>query len=750
MAEYPPKIEDVPELPRFDTDIESGYVDDDDDSEYEEVDSEPEEMDEEEFKGYVARMLEDSIQYCDELSTDRVTATKYYSGHLPEQEDEGRSGATSYDTRDTINAILPSLMRVFFGANKIMQFVPKGPEDVPMSEQASDFVNHLILEKQPDFFKTMMSVFKDALIRRTGVLKFWHEETEKVTSSRFTGLDEQQAQILAGDDDVESVEMEESGQTAEGIPLFNVTLKRRIKEGTIKIEALPPEEFLISRTAKNVETADIVAHRSYKTISDLVSLGYDRDEIEEYAGTGEESFSNNEEYYNRHSDNATRHQGNMEPASRRVLYCESFCRVDKDQDNFSELLRVCTIGNAHNVVNVMPVDQVPFVCLTPDPTPHSWDGASITDIVADIQRIKSAILRNVMDSLVMSVSPRMLVTEGQVNMKDVLNTEVGAIIRTKNPAAVSQLSMPFVGQAALPILGMLDEIKASRTGITKVSQGLDVESLTSTAKVGIDAGVKAAQAHIELIARIFAETGLKPLYKGILKLVCQHQDREKMVRLRNEWVPIDPRYWDSDMDVSVDIPLGGGSDIEKMQFLENIAQKQDTLLQQLGPENPIVTLKQYHLTLSKIVSLAGFKDPSLFFGDPEKYQPPEPQPPEPSPEEKYIEIQGQKVQMDAQNDMGKLELEREKMIRLDDREKDRNETQAQLSIMDMEAKYNTRLDTEKIKANLERNREEAKEREAMMKAHQEQQQAQEQQAQQQQMQAQQQQAPPQQQMPPNV
>ena len=747
MAEYPPEIEDVPELPRFDTDEESGYVDDDD-SEYEEVESAPEEMDEEEFNGYVARMLEDSIQYCDELSTDRVTASKYYSGHLPEQDDEGRSGATSYDTRDTINAILPSLMRVFFGASKIMQFSPKGPEDVAQSEQVTDYINNLILEKQPNFFTTMMAVFKDALIRRVGVLKFWHEETEKVTSSRFSGLDEQQAQILAGDDDVESVEMEPSGQTAEGIPLFNVTLKRRIKEGNIKIEALPPEEFLISRTAKSVQSADIVAHRSYKTVSDLVSLGYDREEVEEHAGI-EESFSNNEEFYNRHADNATRHQGNLEPSSRKVLYCESYVRIDKDQDNFSELLRVCTIGNAHNVVNTMPVDQVPFVCLTPDPTPHSWDGSSITDIVADIQRIKSAILRNVMDSLVMAVNPRMMVQEGAVNMKDVLNTEVGAIIRAKNPSAVTQLSMPFVGQAALPILGMLDEIKASRTGITKVSQGLDVESLTSTAKVGIDAGVKAAQAHIELIARIFAETGLKPLYKGVLKLVCQHQDREKMVRLRNEWVPIDPRSWDADMDLTVDIPLGGGNDAEKMGFLENIMKVQDALLQRLGPENPIVNLRQHYQTLSKIVSLAGFQDPSMFFTDPAQYKAPPPKPKEPTPEEEYIKIQGQKVQMDARNDMGKLDLEKEKMIRLDDREKDRNETQAQLSIMDMEAKYNTKMDSEEIKANLERNREAVKEREAMIKA---QQQAQQQQMQaQQQAQAQQQQAPPQQppQMPQN-
>ena len=664
-----------------------------------------EQMDEEEFKGYVAKLLDDAIQYCDELSQERVISSKYYSGHFPEQDDEGRSGATSYDVRDTINAILPSLLRVFFGGKKIMQFTPKGPEDIQMAEQCSSYINNLILEQQPNFFTTLMTVFKDALIRRTGVLKYWWEETETVNTSKFTGLDEQQAEILAGEEDVEEVEMESSGQTPEGVPLYDVSLKRRIKEGQIRIEALPPEEFLISRVAKTVDSADIVSHRSYKTISELVSMGFDREVIEEHSGI-EEGFSNNEEFVNRHADNATRHQNNMEPASRKVLYCESFVRIDRDQDNYSELLKVCTIGSSHNIVNVMPCDYIPFVSFTPDPTPHSWDGASITDIVADIQRIKSAILRNVMDSLVMAVSPRMVVQEGQVNMKDVLNTEVGSIIRARGgPASVTQLDTPFLGQPALGVMGMLDEIKASRTGITKISQGLDVESLTSTARVGIDASVKAAQAHIELIARIFAETSLKPLYKGILHLVVKYQDRAKMARLNNQWVPIDPRYWDSDMDLTVDIPLGAGNDMEKMQFLSTIAQKQETMLQQFGPENPIVSLKNYHSTLSRMIELAGFQDASVFFGDPAQYQAPPPEPPQPTPEEQYIQIQGQKAQADAQNDAAKLELEREKMIRLDDREKDRIESQAQLSIMEMEAKYNTTIDAASLKANLEKDRE---------------------------------------------
>ena len=690
-----------------------------------------EEMSEEDVKSYIGHLLDDAISYSDdELGQDRITSGKYYSGHLPEQDDEGRSGVVSYDVRDTVNQILPSMMRIFFGSKRIMSFAPNGPEDVQMAEQCSEYINNLLIEQQPDFFKTLMSVFQDALIRRTGVIKYWWEEAEKVTASKFSGLDEQQAQMLAGAEDVESVEMETTEQTLDGIPLYNVTVKKRSKKGKIRVEALPPEEFIIDRRAKSVTEADIVAHRSYKTISELTSLGYDPDVLEEHAST-DESFGTNEEFISRHSETPDRGRTHMEPAQRKILYCESYINLDVDQDGISELRRICTIGNTHNVLDNSHCDYIPFVMFCPAPEPHTAIGASITDIVADIQRIKSAILRNVMDSLVMAVNPRMLIQENMVNIKDVLNTEVGSVIRARAPGAVQQLDMPFVGQQALPILGMLDEIKSTRTGITKASQGLDSENLQSATRLAVDSTVKASQAHIELIARIFAESGMKPLYKGILQLIHKHQDRETMTRLRNEWVPIDPRYWDTDMDILVDIPLGAANDAEKMNFLSTVAQKQETLLQQFGLENPIVNLGQYHTTLSRMVELAGFKDPNAFFTDPAQYQAPPQEPPQPTPEEQYIQIQAQKAQADAQNDMGKLELEREKMLRLDDREKDRIESQAELSIMDMQAKYNTQMDGSKLKAMMERDREEMRQNTALLQARF----------------AQQQQAPPQQTLP---
>ena len=660
-------------------------------------------MDETEVDAYVGHLLDDAIDYVDELSEDRVTSTEYYSGDLPKQDEDGRSSVVSYDVRDTVNSIMPVLMRTFFGSKQIMQFTPRGPEDVAMAEQATDYVNHIILEENNNSFSHFFAAFKDALIKRTGILKYWYEKSEDVSTSKYTGLDEAQLQHLAGADGVEGVDafqIEGDG----GQPLYDATIKRRTNSGRIRVEALPPEEFIIDRRAKNIDEASVVGHRSFKTLSELQALGHDIEELEEYAGTDDE-FDVNNEWVSRHTEAHNRGPTNVEPASRKVLYIECFMNLDVDQDGISELRRFICVGNKHHVIVNEPCDYKPFVLLTPDPEPHAAVGSSITDIVADIQRIKSYILRNVMESLSMAVTPRLLAIEGQCSLEDVMNTEPGGIIRARNPAAVSQLSMPFVGQQALPILGLLDEIKSSRTGITKQSQGMDAESLQSSSRAAIEATFKAAQAHMELLARIFAETALKPLYKGVLGLVCRYQDRAKVIRLRNQWVPMDPRHWDSNMDVMVDIPLGGGTDAEKLTVLSTMLQKQEQLIKEMGPEGPLVNLRQYYQTLGKMLNLGGYKDVNQFFSDPANYKPPPPEEPKPSPDELFVQAQMAKVQSDMINDQAKLELDREKMLREEDIKRDQFEAELQLKISELESKHNTTIDQANIKAMMERDRE---------------------------------------------
>ena len=701
MAQYSPEIEEDDEIEESDLDLNPLEA--------------PEEMDETEVSAFVGQLIDDAIDFTDnELAQDRIKSTDYLKGKLPKQDDQGRSAVVSYDVADTVAQIMPSLMRIFYGSKNIMQFIPKSAEDVKMAEQCTEYISHIITEEQGDFMTTLMSCFKDALVRRTGILKYWYEEKTEVETTKYTGLDENQVELLAGGEDVEDLEAESISEEGE-IPLFDVSVKRRKENGRIRIEALPPEEFLLDRRAKDLDSSRIVAHRCWKTKSDLIALGYDEELLDE-VGTGKDgTFGTNQEFIQRHSQSADRGSNNVEPGSQTIQYIEAYVFLDVDQDGISERRRIATLGNSHKIVLNEPCDYQPFVMFTPDPEPHSAIGNSITDKIADIQRIKSGLLRNCMDSLVMSVSPRLLVKENACNLSDVLNTEVGSIIRTRENGAVVPLESPFVGNQVIPILQMLDDIKATRTGITKVSQGLDTESLTSTARVGIDASVKASMAHTELLARIFAETGLKQLYKGVLKLVVRYQDRERIIRLRNEWVPIDPREFDVNMDLMVDLPLGAGTDMEKMQFLNTIIQKQETLLNQLGPENPLVNYQQYFKTLSKMAELAGYKDPNQFFTDPSQYQAPPPPDPETqkSAEEKFIELQGQKIMMDAQIDAQKLELEKEKMIRLDDREKDRIESQTELSIMEMQEKYDTTVDSAKIRGLMERDREKIKQ-EAMI------------------------------------
>jgi hypothetical protein len=349
--------------------------------------------------------------------------------------------------------------------------------------------------------------------------------------------------------------------------------------------------------------------------------------------------------------------------------------------------------------------MIPFAVFCPDPEPHTFFGLSVADQVMDIQLIKSNIQRNMLDSLALAIHPRVGVVEGQVNVDDVLNTEVGGVIRMRAPGMVQPFSMPFVGQQAFPMLDYMDGMKESRTGITKAAAGLAADSLQSSTRAAVAATVSAAQQRIELIARIFAEGGMKRLFTGLLKLAVQNQQAERMIRLRGQFVPVDPRSWDANMDVVVNIALGGGTEQDKIQVLTNILQKQEQILQLAGMNNPLVTLAQYRNTLAQIVSLAGYKDASQFFNDPAQMPPMPPQPPKPSPEEMLAQAQMAAIQADIQKKAAELKLRREEMVRKDDLERDQMEADLVLKIAEMRAKYGAQVDVAAIRADMERDRE---------------------------------------------
>ena len=674
-------------------------------------------MDDTELQGIVSAELEDAVSYIDsDVSPIRAKGTEYYRGDPFGNEEDGRSQVVAMEVRDTVSAMLPSLMKVFFSSENVVEYVPRGPEDVAGAQQATDYANH-IFTSDNNGFMTTYAIFKDSLVRKCGIAKYWWEDNEEVKIEEYSGLDDQTVQILMQEDaEVKivvsypdsSIPMDAMYQQVDpstGLPmqmpqpmLHDVQIKRNTKDGRIRIMAVPPEELILDRRARSFDDAGIIAHRQMATVSDLIAMGYDQDEIEENISSTD--LDSNDEYLARQPLSTTMGAGDsMNPMQRRVLYVEAYMRVDFDGDGIPELRKICCMGSGYTMVRNLPASYIPFVDFPCDPEPHTspLEAMSIFDITHDIQEIKSEIMRNTLDSLAQSIHPRTAIVEGQVNIDDVLNNETGAIIRMRAPGMVQAFSSPFVGQAAFPMLDYMDQMREDRTGMSKAAMGLDPDALQSTTKAAVAATVSASSQRLELQARILAE-GMKKLFKGILYLMTTHQDKPRMVRLRNEWVQIDPRAWDASMDVSVNIGLGNGDLGERMQGLTMIAGKQEQIMQQFGLSNPVVTPSMYIRTIQKIVELSGFKDASSYFQAlPADFQMPQSQP-KPTPEEVLAQVQAESIQADIQKKAAELELKREQMVRDDDYRRDQLAQDLMLKKYELELKYGAQISTAEIDA----------------------------------------------------
>jgi hypothetical protein len=681
-------------------------------------------MDDTELQGIVSGELEDAVSYIDaDISPIRAKGTEYYRGDPFGNEEDGRSQVVAMEVRDTVSAMLPSLMKVFFSSENVVEYVPRGPEDVTGAQQATDYANY-IFSNDNNGFMTTYALFKDSLVRKCGIAKYWWDEVDEVKIDEYSGLDDQTVQLLMQEGAEVKIVVSYPDPMQPGIQsidpmtgqpgpmqqpmLHDVQIKRTTKDGRIRIMAVPPEELVLDRRARSFEDAGIIAHRQMATVDDLLAMGYELDEIEENISSTD--LDSNDEYLARQPLSTTMGSGDsLNPGQRRVLYVESYIRVDFDGDGIAELRKICCMGSGYTVVRNLPASYIPFVDFPCDPEPHTspLEAMSVFDLTHDIQEIKSEILRNTLDSLAQSIHPRTAVVEGQVNIDDVLNNETGAIIRMRAPGMVQPFSSPFVGQAAFPMLDYMDAMREDRTGMSKAAMGLDPDALQSTTKAAVAATVSASQSRLELQARLLAE-GMKKLFKGILYLMTTHQDKPRMVRLRNEWVEIDPRVWNNSMDVSINIGLGNGDTNDRIQALTMIAGKQEQIMQQFGLGNPVVTPAMYIRTIQKIIELSGFKDASSYFQAlPADYQMPQEDAPKPTPEEVLAQVQAQSIQADIQKKAAELELKREQMIRDDDYRRDQMAQDLMLKKYELELKYQTQISTAEIQA------QQAMDREAM-------------------------------------
>lgn len=662
---------------------------------------------EEEIGGLVQAEIAVAIEYDrSDFLKDRVRAIEYDRGEMRDlPAEEGRSQVTTHDVQDTIGWMLPGLMRVFFSAENLGQYEPQRPNDEAAAKQATDYVNYVVM-RECSGYQVFWDVFHDALLMSNGVVKHWWDTTPKVETHILTQLTDDQLAMLLQDDDVEVLEHSAEPYMGEGmqepVTLHSLKISRTYKGGCLKIAALPPEQFLIDRRATCIDDARFVAHRKLMKRSDLIEMGFNRDDVENLPTFGSLSYDR-VELARREQVGAFISPPGTDKSTEEVEIVECYPLLDQNGDGIAERLRVWMGGGGSTKVLDWEIweSEVPFTDFVAERVPHRWQGRSVFNDTEDVQRVKTVLLRQLLDNLYQSNIPDRAVNIQAVENEDAIyDRSIGNVIRTKGDpsAAVANLTVPFVAKEALTGLDYMDQIIERRTGVSRSTMSLDLEALQNQSATAVNAAQSAAYSKIELIARNFAEMGFKRFFRCVLKLLVENQDRPKMIRLRDQWVEMDPRAWNADMDFTVNVGLGSGSRDRDVAILMQVAAKQELILAQLGPVNPICDMEKYANTLRKIVEGAGLRQPDLYFGEVNQQT-----------MQQFQQQQANKPDPKAQAEMAKVQIEQQKAAANAQLEQQKAaasiETQRQKNMLDMQAmreKHAMEMQIAREKAEFER------------------------------------------------
>ena len=592
--------------------------------------------------------------YNSEIADEQAKAIDYYYGRMDDLEVlDGCSAVVDHSVAVMVDNALAAVLKPFVSAERLVSFDPRGPEDVAQAEQATEYVNYVIQCDNPGFI-ILHDWFKDALLTKIGVVKVWWEDRSRA-AVRTVAMDAAQLEAVRDAPDY-------LGETDNEDGTFAVRMREVTADGRVRVENVPPEEFLITPFARSVEEADYVAHRpSSYTRSDLVELGFDPEIVESLpahgGGRGEESRG-----MARYRDEPWGAQGGIGAAGDRsrdvVAVVDEYVRVDYDGDGVSELRRVIRAGDT--ILFNETVDEIPFASLCPCPMPHKVYGRALADQAMEGQKVSTALLRQTLDNLYKTNNPRPVVGDGAVGettIDDIGETAPGALIRVRNAGAMDWAVVPFTAQHSFPMLEYMARQVEERTGIQRKGQGFNAEALRKNSpdtatQAAIDENSRNERA--EMIARIFAETGVKRLFKLVLGLLVRHQPRERIVRLRNSWVPMDPSGWSAEMDVTISVGLGIGNKAEQIGQAQTVLQAMERLAS--TPYGWLLQPEHVRAAVARLFNAAGIRNVDDYIGDPGRLAPPAPAP-DPAGMGAEIEARRHAAELQARQQRAEMELE---------------------------------------------------------------------------------------------
>jgi hypothetical protein len=619
-----------------------------------------------ELAALVDRAIHTSVGFYDsKLSREREDVLDYYNGKLPKPIHSGNSKYVSMDVFDSVESMKAILLETFSAGNKIVSFDPQGPEDVLDARVATEYCDYVV-HRQNDSFQIFSDTIQDGLMARVGVVKVYWDKCEEEVEEEFENLSADEVDILASAPDIKEVKVEMDPMTG----LFEGELKRIVDKSRVQIDVIPPEEFLITPQARSIKEAPFVAHRTRKTYSDLLKMGYDKKKVMSIGAEDDAELTMDPEFLARHdsvgADRLNLDADEVQEQSKYVMVYECYLYLDMEGTGETKLHKVTKSGNV--ILDVEEVDAKPFKAFVPLPVPHAFYGTNFAHKVIPTQNARTVLMRGILDHTVTTNNPRFGVVKGALtNPKELIENRFGGIVNVTRPDGIFPMPQASLNPFVFQTIQLLDEDKEEVTGVSKLSQGLNKDAVSKQNSAGmVENLVGLSQQRSKIIARNFA-VFIKELYLEVYRLALANERSEKIIEVAGSFQRVSPSVWADRKDVTVELRLGYGEQ-------EREAQKYMAIHQMLSADpamQPLYQLQNRHAMIKTILEKGGIKNVAEFLTDPSQVQPPQPDPmmlKQIELEERKVAAQevvsqasAKKVDLNAQLESMKIEMDRMKM-----------------------------------------------------------------------------------------
>lgn len=663
-------------------------------------------MSTDDYQARVKSLIDSATDFVrDEISETRKKTLRYLNGHVDiATPKEGRSKIVVTETRDTLCQMMPQLIRIFLGAERVVEFIPNGSEDDALAKQQTDYIDHLLMTQCGGWSLIHDFIYDGLAAMLAGLHAYVGEKTE-VWESAYTKLSDAEYRTFEEDPDAEiieaertleveqlSLQLENGAMVLEEVEHATWDCRVRFKETKkrIMIETIPPEEIVIDRQATSHEDALVVGRLCERTPAALIALGLPKDKIEEASSANPLGTQQEKEERLEYPLEISETEDEQT-----VQVFDGYVRIDRDGDGIAEWRHLIALGEHYEIVEDEMVRGPQIVLCAPFRVAHAMFGDSVGTLTEDLQDLNTSLTRAMVDNLNFSTFPRVVTGPG-VNMDDVMHWSPSSPIRSRQGAnQVQPIMIPFAGQSVLPVLEHNEQRKEGRTGVSRAAMGLDPDALQSSSDFGVRETFTMGQSRIEMVARTIAETGIKPLFKLLLRLVAENEDAAQVVRLRGEWTNVDPRQFDVNMDVQINVGLGHGTRDEKAQALTWTMQQQKEVIAAAGPTNKLASAKHFYNAVTDFLKLFGFKATKRYFEDPGDMQEQEQQGP---PPEVQAEMAKQQAELQLQQQKQQFEQQMKEREFAFEMEMKRREQQAEMQLERWKAAAELQLKTQVAEA----------------------------------------------------